>query len=612
LSSPGRFPHVLKENKGSLFPSQLVFFDVESDNKKIDDIEEEVRLKFGYALYQETERKEKTYVREEWKYFDIPADLFIWTYEKLRARRVLYLISSNIWFDLRVSGLLRLLLKSGFVCTNYFVKGLSQIYIFRQGEKKIVCLNFQNFFRLSVKEIGEIIGRQKKVVDFKTVSREDLKSYCVEDVKIIKDAFDKWRAFCERYDLGTFGKTLPSQAFNSFRHRFMNERIYIHNRDVVSRLERRAYFGGRTECFYIGKKTDKRYYYLDINSFYPYVMRNYQYPAKLVYYDDICDLSKLEKMLRTGCTIAEVNLTTKEPVYPVRYNSRTVFPVGTFDACLSTEGLRRELAKGNINRVWEVAHYQSAYIFKKYVAYFWGLKKKYRDEKNKGWEHIAKLFLNTLYGKFGQKNDEVVWSRPCDPELVFREVLFHIDEGFLTVHTCFGGMEREVRLSVTEAINSFVGICSHVTEYARLLLWDYMKIAGRENVFYCDTDSLIVNEAGRRRLSPYVSPGELGKFKVEDVSRFIDIRGAKDYTFGSVSKTKGIRKNAEKIDEDTFRQVMFPGYLGEVKEGLRPTYRIVHVTKKLSRKYNTGEVLKTGEVIPFELRQSYSEGVSRE
>uniref|UniRef100_A0A6M3IF59 DNA-directed DNA polymerase n=1 Tax=viral metagenome TaxID=1070528 RepID=A0A6M3IF59_9ZZZZ len=606
-----RFPHCLKENKGSLFPSQIIFFDVESDNKQISDDEEEARLKFGYALYQETEKKEKTYVREEWKYFSVDVELFEWIWYKFRSRRVLYLISSNIWFDLRVSGLLRLLLRSKFKCVNYFVKGLTQIYIFKNGDKKLVCLNFQNFFRLSVKEIGAIIGRQKKEIDFNTASLEEFKSYCMEDVKIIRDAFNEWRSFCEKYDLGTFGKTLPSQAFNSFRHRFMNEHIYIHNRDVVSKLERQAYFGGRSECFFIGKKNDRKYYYLDINSFYSYVMRNYEYPKKLIYYDDVCSLNKLEKFLKSGCTIASVNLTTSEPIYPVHFNYKTVFPIGTFDTCLSTEGLRRELEKGTINRVWEAAHYESGHIFKKYVDYFWELKKKFHDEKNKGWEHISKLFLNTLYGKFGQMNDEVLWEQPCDPGLIMREVLYHLEEGFSTVHSCFGGMEREVRLSVTEAINSFVGICSHVTEYARLLLWDYIKLTGRENVLYCDTDSLIVNEKGRRNLSRFISPGALGGFKVEGVSRSLIIRGLKDYTFGSISKTKGIRKDALQIDEDTYRQVMFPGYMGEIREGLRPTYRIVHVNKKLSRKYDKGEVLKSGEVIPLELNQSYGKELMR-
>lgn len=547
----------------------------------------------------------KVYEREEWKYFDIPADLFEWLYNHLRKRHILYLISANIWFDLRVSGLLRLFLQAGFRCSNYFVKGLSQIFVFKEGEYKIVALNFQNFFRLSVKEIGKIIGREKKEVDFKCVSREELSAYCREDVKIITDAFKEWESFIASHDLGTFGKTLPSQAFNAFRHRFMKNKVYVHNSEVVSTLERSAYFGGRVECFFIGRKTEGKYYYLDINSFYPYVMRKFEYPTKLTFYDDECSLKDLEKLLKCGCTIAKVNITCGEPVYPTKYNNRTIFPIGTFDTQLCTEGLKRELKKGTIRNVWEVSHYESGYIFKDYVDYFWSLKSKYQKEEKTGWEFICKMFLNSLYGKFGQMNDEVLWEQECDPEEFYREVIFHIPTGKTTVITRFAGMEREVMLSASEAMNSFVGICSHVTEYARLLLWDYIKIAGRDNVFYCDTDSLITNEEGKVQLEKYISPTRLGGFKVVEEADSFTIRGAKDYTFGSRSKTKGIRADAQEIDENTFRQIEFPGYLGELKKGLRPLYYIRYATKRLTRKYEKGEILPNGKVIPFELSQRY-------
>lgn len=606
-----RFPHALKDNKGTSFPSQLVFLDVETDNFEISPDEEEVRLKLGYAKYVEREKKVKVYEREEWKYFDIDVDLFEWFYNKLRNKRTLYLISANIWFDLRVSGLLRLFLVSDFRCINYFVKGLSQIFIFESGQKKIVCLNFQNFFRLSVKQIGEVIGREKKEVDFKTVSREELSSYCQEDVRIIADAFKEWESFISQHDLGTFGRTLPSQAFNSFRHRFMKSKIYVHNSEVASRLERSAYYGGRTECFFIGRKANEPFYYLDINSFYPYVMKRFEYPTRLIFYDDECSLKNLERLIQSGCTIAKVNLTSPDPIYPTKYNNRTIFPVGTFDTELCTEGLRRELAKGNIRCIYEVAHYESARIFEDYVDYFWGLKAKYGREKKTGWEFICKMFLNSLYGKFGQQNDEVLWEKECDPEEFYREVIFHIDTGQVTVITRFAGMEREVRQGASEAMNSFVGICSHVTEYARLLLWDYIVKAGRENVYYCDTDSLIVNEKGKRKLARFISPGSLGGFKIVEEADSFTIRAAKDYVFGSRSKIKGIRANAEMIDEDTFRQVEFPGYLGELKKGLRPLYYIRYTTKRLSRKYEKGVILDDGRVVPFELNQKYEDLFTR-
>ncbi|GAI78043.1 unnamed protein product, partial [marine sediment metagenome] len=98
--------------------------------------------------------------------------------------------------------------------------------------------------------------------------------------------------------------------------------------------------------------------------------------------------------------------------------------------------------------------------------------------------------------------------------------------------------------------------------------------------------------------------GKLGGFKLIGESNYLDIKGAKDYIFGDEIKTKGIRKDAQKIDEDTFRQVQFPGFLGETRTGLRPTYRIIYVEKTLTRKYYKGEVLPGGKVVPFELKDN--------
>jgi hypothetical protein len=166
---------------------------------------------------------------------------------------------------------------------------------------------------------------------------------------------------------------------------------------------------------------------------------------------------------------------------------------------------------------------------------------------------------------------------------------------------CFGGKERGIRLGVEEGINSFVGISAHVTEYARLRLFDYIRVAGKGNVFYCDTDSLIVNERGLREMALLINPDQLGKFKIEDVTDHVVIHGLKDYEFGDKITRKGIRMTADQLSCDTFRQEFFPGCMGEIAGGLKPRYSIKYVTKHLHRSYDKGTVRSNGWVEPIEL-----------
>ncbi|GAH16471.1 unnamed protein product, partial [marine sediment metagenome] len=88
------------------------------------------------------------------------------------------------------------------------------------------------------------------------------------------------------------------------------------------------------------------------------------------------------------------------------------------------------------------------------------------------------------------------------------------------------------------AVNSVPAISAHVTDYARLYLWKLIQIADIVNCFYCDTDSLIVNEKGYKNLSKFMDKDRLGWLKVEDVSSCVDIRGAKNYTFGDNTRMK--------------------------------------------------------------------------
>ncbi|GAI51205.1 unnamed protein product, partial [marine sediment metagenome] len=83
-----------------------------------------------------------------------------------------------------------------------------------------------------------------------------------------------------------------------------------------------------------------------------------------------------------------------------------------------------------------------------------------------------------------------------------------------------------------ESFNSFPAISSEVAAYARLYLWELMKQAGEGNYFYCDTDSLFVNESGLYNLGDKLNNTELGGLKIIEKMDWVDIRGLKDYTTG--------------------------------------------------------------------------------
>jgi DNA polymerase elongation subunit (family B) len=149
------------------------------------------------------------------------------------------------------------------------------------------------------------------------------------------------------------------------------------------------------------------------------------------------------------------------------------------------------------------------------------------------------------------------------------------------------------------AQDSIPSISSTVTAHARMLLWKLIKIAGRENVLYCDTDSLFVSRSGYDNLKDWISPTELGKLKLEK-SGIVEIRGCKDYTFNGEVKRKGIKKNAEKIGDGVYRQLQFLTKSSKYRNGTVDGIIVVKwIEKEVSGIYDKGIVDENGTISPF-------------
>ncbi|GAI80077.1 unnamed protein product, partial [marine sediment metagenome] len=86
-----------------------------------------------------------------------------------------------------------------------------------------------------------------------------------------------------------------------------------HNNKQAIDLERESYKGGRVECFYLGDLTNENYYMLDVNSLYPFVMRNNVYPVKYKYILHKIRQQDLALLLQDKAVVAKVLVETDLP-----------------------------------------------------------------------------------------------------------------------------------------------------------------------------------------------------------------------------------------------------------------------------------------------------------
>lgn len=312
----------LKSLSRFTIPKHVLFYDTETFVNDDDKSYVTFPFRLGVAIYCKLDGEGNVKLREVYKFKDKQEflDLCI---DLAGNRYKLYVFAHNQGFDLRVLDAFDYYDEQGFEAKPPIINNLVFIYGIKKGKKKIDFIDTSNIGVRSVEQLGLDMGFPKMDVDFKNVSDEDLFTYCQRDVEVLEKFVLNYIQFIVVNNLGSFKVTLASQALAAFRTSFMYDPIHIHTLTGALNLERDAYYGGRTECNFIGYAGQENWYYVDVNSMYPYVMTEYDVPAKLIGYKKKTNSKDLSKLIKDYYVIADVTLNTNEAVYPLRLTNKT-------------------------------------------------------------------------------------------------------------------------------------------------------------------------------------------------------------------------------------------------------------------------------------------------
>tara|TARA_Y100000310_G_scaffold345713_1_gene468692 strand:+ start:1985 stop:3739 length:1755 start_codon:yes stop_codon:yes gene_type:complete len=577
-------------------PVRCLVVDTETKAEQVNDSTVRANLWFGWYAYFRRHRRGK-WSDEDYSRFET-VDEFWDVVEQLTPDKTkLHIFAHNVSFDIQVLDGFAKMEERGWKLSLCIIEEPPTIISWKKEGKQVVFLDTLNWFLMSLENLGVEIGETK--LDFPSYdeSKETWDTYCKRDVRVLVKAIQLWLSRCKEWDMGGFRMTIASQALAAFRHRFMEHRIFIDDNEEAVSLARDSYYGGRTECFYIGD-IKEHVTVLDVNSMYPHVMQSLEFPRWLEAVETEPSVYDVERALKRYSVVASVALDTDQPVYPYRKDGKLVFPVGRFQTTLAEAELNYALENGHICSINQAAFYSRAAIFKPYVDFFYALRQEAKRIGDTVTNLHVKILLNSLYGKFGQRGFvyEAAGTQEISKVGVWK--VYDLDTGETKYYRAIGGEIFELKKD-GESKDSFPAISSCVTSAARLHLWQLIQKAGRENVLYCDTDSLLVNDTGLERLTDEIDELKLGALAVEYEATTGVIRGAKDYLVGEKGRVKGIKTSAVQIAPNTFEQEHFRKIKGGLRIGNISEQIIVKVVKRLSRKYDKGQVLDSGLVIPL-------------
>lgn len=429
--------------------------------------------------------------------------------------------SSSFYFhNLKFDGefIIHYLLTHGFVHVNEKKLGVNQFstiisdlnvfYCIKVKFKEEVIISFfdslkllnfsveevANAFNLSIKKL-EIDYKAKREKGHKITDEE--KEYLKHDVMIMSLALEKM------FEMKITRMTIASNAMNFFKDTISKKRFEewfkppLYDKDL-----RQAYKGGFTYLneIYRGKEV-KEGIVLDVNSLYPSVMYYSPMPyGEGIYFDGKYVPDKLYNLYIQNITcqfrikkdmIPTIQIKNNLSFVPTEYLSSSNGE--SINLTLTNVDLKLFLEHYDIYDVsynWGWKYKSSTKIFKRYIDYWNELKVKATKEGNKPLRTIAKLMLNSLYGKFAASPE----GRSKIPYLDNNIVKYKLSE-------------------LEERTAYYLPISIFITSWAR-----DKTIRSAQAVYhrfiYADTDSLHL-EGTDIPENLLISDTELGKWKIE-------------------------------------------------------------------------------------------------
>lgn len=278
---------------------------------------------------------------------------------------------------------------------------------------------------------------------------------------------------------------------------------------------RDSYCGGRTEVFkpiLEGDGKNIKGFHYDVNSLYPSVMINNEYPIGFPSYDADPVTAELMfeqwQLLKTGLGFITCELfipfqhIPPLPLFIEKLCFTTGYVKGTFTYIELDYAIKNCGAK--VIKYYDVIHFKHTFpVFHNFVEHFYKMKEDASRIKNNSLKNFAKLVLNVGYGYTGMNRDDKTVLDYIENSDKYGDRLIQCDEEL-------GFCES---WAIIKAQYIQPQIASYVTSYARLVLLDALRKQYEVGeVYYCDTDSIVCEKPLPAEM---VDEYEIGKWALE-------------------------------------------------------------------------------------------------
>jgi hypothetical protein len=406
------------------------------------------------------------------------------------------------------------------------------------------------------------LGYKNKMWSFK----DEAVKYCKLDCQCLHELLTNFNELIfNNFSINIFRSlTLPALAMRIFKTHYMPANTIFRISTEVEQNIRESYTGGAVDVYIPHNKISgffttiaakfKQLFYYDVNSLYPTVMSRLPMPiGKPIAFEGDIRLVEPNAYGIFYCKITSPEY-IKHPILQRKVKGKgTVAGLGSWTGWIPSIEMDNAARYGYQFEILKGYQFERGNIFSGYVDRMFNLRLEY--DKTHPMNLIAKLLLNSLYGKFGMKIEntmvEIFNLNTEAGKLALKSLLDTAPNSVKDFIEFDSNKYLFVRNTLADVLNEDnyhgsdvnIAIASTITAGARIFMSAF-KNNPLYNLYYSDTDSIVIDKL----LNPRLVGAALGLLKLEYVITRAVFLAPKVYGFitqdgDEVIKVKGVTQN---------------------------------------------------------------------
>jgi hypothetical protein len=517
-----------------------------------------------------------------------------------KGRQSIWLYCHNTNFDLATTRLPIMLCARGWHVTDMAIDSRAPWMRLSRGRRTLTICDSHTWLPTNLQAVGQSMGMVKPALPDDDDDQVWL-ARCKADTDITLRAMLTLMNYWDDYGLGNWSVTGAASGWNCMRHMPSKWKVVIDPNPDRCEFDRKAIYGGRRSVWKAGQLKPGRYVEADFERAYTVIAATMPLPVKPGY--TFTSLSIHDRLVDNPWwgIIAECEIRTDEPLYPVRHNGRVWYPVGHFTTCLAGPDIAEARKNGHLVSIGKGWTHQLGYMMQPWAQ--WCLAQ--QAEPDSVTPPVVKMWLKhtgrTVIGKWAQR-------RYTRTKIGMATTFgWGYEDAWVNSSNAKGsildiGGDKFLSVAEGEGENSYPAILAWVESYVRVRIGRAITAIGAGNAVQCDTDGLICDSAALTTAILESKDLHPLRLRIKTAYRQVQVIGPQHMTLDGKRRWSGIPARAEPDGKGGYVAQVWPGLPWQIKHGDRRGYVLPQQTYTVAATYAPGWVALDGSVLPVEMR----------